>query len=68
MDVEWCNKAIIMKYLFKYVTKGPDFSKLYLQRIRGKGVPVGSDGIWSLTVVFWMLQLLLRCLPLRLAP
>jgi hypothetical protein len=44
MDVEWCNKAQVMKYLFKYVTEGPDCSKLYLQRIRGKGVPVGTDG------------------------
>jgi hypothetical protein len=45
MNIEWCNKAQVMKYLFKYVAEGPDCSKLYLQRIRGKGVPVGSNGL-----------------------
>jgi hypothetical protein len=53
MDVEWGNKAIVMKYLFKYVTKGSDFSKLYLERIRGKGVPVGNDGQDNHTVIDW---------------
>ena len=33
-----------MKYLFKYVIKGPDYSKMYLQRIKGKGIPVGHNG------------------------
>jgi hypothetical protein len=51
MDVEWGKKAIVMKYLFKYVTKGSDFSKLYLERIGSKGVPVGSDGQDNHTVI-----------------
>lgn len=42
MNVEWCNKAQVMKYLFKYVTKGSDYSKVYLERVKGKGVPAAS--------------------------
>jgi len=32
--VEWRNKSTFIKYLFKYVTKGPDCSKIYVQRVR----------------------------------
>ena len=42
MNVEWCNKTQVMKYLFKYVTKGPDFSNVYLERVKGNGVPEDS--------------------------
>ncbi|KAJ1256533.1 hypothetical protein BS78_K010100 [Paspalum vaginatum] len=35
INVEWCNKGIFIKYLFKYVTKGSDCAKVYIQRIRG---------------------------------
>jgi hypothetical protein len=44
INVEWCNKTNFVKYLFKYVTKGPDCSKIYLQRIRnGEDVPYDGE-------------------------
>ncbi|KAJ1266692.1 hypothetical protein BS78_08G171500 [Paspalum vaginatum] len=44
INVEWCNKGIFIKYLFKYVTKGPDCAKVYIQRIKdGKDAPFDSE-------------------------
>jgi len=34
INVEWCNKGIFIKYLFKYVTKGADRGKVIIQRLR----------------------------------
>jgi hypothetical protein len=36
----------VIKYLYKYVTKGPDFSKALFERIKNTGDPyVGIDEI-----------------------
>jgi hypothetical protein len=44
INVEWCNKTIFVKYLFKYVTTRPDCSKIYLERVRnGEGIPFDEE-------------------------
>ena len=38
------TKLFFVKYLFKYVTKGPDYNKVYLQRIRnGEDTPYDEE-------------------------
>ncbi|XP_074303613.1 uncharacterized protein LOC141638064 [Silene latifolia] len=35
LNVEWCNKHRSVKYLFKYMSKGPDMTLASIQEIRG---------------------------------
>lgn len=43
INVELCNKRKVLKYLLKYVTKGHDCAKIYLQRLtRGHDTPCDS--------------------------
>lgn len=43
INVDFCNRTHVLKYLFKYVTKGPDCTKVYLERIRkGEDVPMDA--------------------------
>ena len=40
--MEWCNKTHLIKYLFKYITKGPDRARAVIETF-GAGAPCSDS-------------------------
>jgi hypothetical protein len=59
MNAEWCNKAVVIKYLFKYVTKGSEM--MLPQTPPSVMKPPGPRCVHQLRVLLllctWLLQL-----------
>ncbi|XP_038719916.1 uncharacterized protein LOC120012542 [Tripterygium wilfordii] len=44
VNIEWCNKSTAIKYLFKYINKGPDRSRAVLEEDVLQNAPAGERG------------------------
>jgi hypothetical protein len=58
MNVEWFNKAVVMKYLFKYVTKGSEM--VLLQAPQSVTKPPGPRCVHQLRVLLLLCTCLLQ--------
>lgn len=45
LNVEWCNKTNLLKYLFKYLTKGHDKARAGFQPMHASVDPAAPDGL-----------------------
>ena len=43
INIEWCNKTHLIKYLFKYITKGPDRARAVIETCASDGAGTSSQ-------------------------